>query len=62
MDPDKNWEIVVERAKAMRADFENPNSNGIDQEDAYSLAELVLALDEWVKQGGFPPRIFVRQA
>lgn len=54
LDPDKNLEQqkdiaqrMVEGKMATPEDFET---------DSIRLAELVLALDEWMSKGGFPPK------
>lgn len=55
MDPTKNLSEQVELAKKMLKDYEDLDSNGIDQDDANRLAQLVEALDEWIRRGGFLP-------
>lgn len=56
MDPDANLKEQRILALRMTSDHDDPESNGIDQDDANRLAELVLALDEWIKNGGFLPK------
>ena len=52
MDPNANLEEQLELAKKLQdsgeAGFESPD-------DAWRLAELVLALDEWISTKGFLP-------
>ena len=60
MDPNANLEEQLKLAKSMIADWDNPNGNGIDQEDAARLAELVISLNEWIQKGGFLPKDWQR--
>ena len=55
MDPKSNLESQLSLSKQMLKDYEDTNSNGIDQDDAARLAELVLALNDWLSHGGFLP-------
>lgn len=55
MDPNANLKEQIELAMKMMADYESEESNGIDQDDAERLAELVMALHGWLKGGGFLP-------
>ena len=55
MDPNANLKEQRELAAKMLRDFEDTEGNGIDQDDANRLAELVEALDGWIKGGGFLP-------
>lgn len=58
MDPDANLAEQLQLAKKI-ADSEE---TGFDHHDeAWRLAELVLALDEWIKQGGFLPQRWVKK-
>jgi hypothetical protein len=52
MDPDANLKEQLEIAKAI-ADGTYEGSD-----DAERLAELVLALDEWIKSSGFLPKVW----
>ncbi len=52
MDPDANWEEQKKLAARI-----NDDRDWV-KDDARRLAELVLALDEWLKKGGFPPKAF----
>ena len=51
MDPDANLADQLWTARNM---LEN-DSESIDTGDAVTLAELVIALDEWITNGGFIP-------
>lgn len=51
MDPKANIAEQLRHANAIMDD----SSDEIDSFHAVSLAELVLALDEWRKKGGFDP-------
>ena len=53
MDPDETLRIMLEHA-ALLADDEDAS------EDAYRLADAVLALDEWITKGGFLPARWTR--
>lgn len=52
MDPDENLKEQKELAEQIIGD----RSFTVDAVDAHRLAELVLALDEWVSKGGFLPQ------
>lgn len=53
MDPDANLEEQLKLAKNItKAEWEDIDD---DRADMYRLAELVLALDEWICDGGFLP-------
>lgn len=49
MDPDENLKEQLELSKKIDGD------NGWGLDDARRLAELVLALDGWMKEDGFLP-------
>lgn len=54
MDPDANLNEQRRLAeKLMRA---IDHSRPLDHHDVRLLVELVIALDEWISQGGFAPR------
>lgn len=55
MDPDIALRNLLELAKKCIADYEDPNSNGIDQDEANDLAMGVLDLHQWIEKGGFLP-------
>lgn len=54
MDPDAN--IKEQRGLARRIIADVDRGVGASPNDAERLAELVLALDEWLQKGGFPPQ------
>lgn len=56
MDPDTNLEEQIEIARRMQEGVDADNYEH-DQtiEDGQRLAELVIALDKWIKCGGFLP-------
>lgn len=54
MDPDANWEEAVALGKTLL----EPEPDTDREEEAMRLAELVVALDEWLRKGGFPPKAF----
>jgi hypothetical protein len=54
MDPNANLEEQRQLAERMLRDRYHGRS--VDRDDAERLAELVLALDEWLKRGGFMPQ------
>ena len=56
MDPDETWRRILALAKKLDDGQEKPKDS-----DSLELAELVLALDEWVTRGGFPPNVFLRK-
>ena len=53
MDPDTNVceQLSLARRIIVQIDSEKP----VDKDEANYLAELVLALDEWIRNGGFLP-------
>lgn len=62
MDPDKTLEEIRALVLKMQEDFNSTaeGSNGIDQDEAYYLTELIDGLDEWIKKGGFLPKAWRR--
>jgi len=42
------------------ADYEDEDGNGVDQDDAASLASHVETLNEWLTKGGFLPEPWAR--
>lgn len=62
MDPDKTLEEIRALVLKMQEDFNSTaeGSNGIDQDEAYYLTELIDGLDEWIKKGGFLPKAWKR--
>lgn len=55
MDPDINRREQLGLAQLIVQGYEVDDETGIDPEDAYRLAELVLELDEWIIHGGVLP-------
>ena len=55
MDPNKTLESIRTLSAKMLKDYVDPDSNGIDQDEACELASHVEALDAWMTQGGFKP-------
>lgn len=53
MDPDANLEEQLLRASKLVEAIEN--DRGIRESEVLRLAELVIALDEWISNGGFLP-------
>lgn len=60
MDPTANLKEQHDLAIKMQNDYEEEDGNGIDQDDAYRLAQLVHALDEWLRNKGFLPAQWAR--
>lgn len=58
MDPNENLREQLELAQKLRDDFSLDDLQ-VDRA-AMRLAELVLALDEWLRKGGFYPRAWLR--
>ena len=58
MDPDENLKEQLALSKRIEKWFERGGEEHAAQigDDAARLAELVLALDEWIRRGGFLPR------
>lgn len=52
MDPNANLRDQLKLATKI---MEEPRTEWVDPADAKLLAELVLALDEWISKGGFLP-------
>ncbi len=49
MDPDACWSEILTIAHAIQ-------DREAGEDDTERLAELLVALDEWLANGGFPPR------
>lgn len=65
MDPNANLQEQAQLAKAMTDASEYPTSNAkwLELADrADRLAELVIALDEWIAKGGFLPTRWQRDS
>jgi hypothetical protein len=60
MDPNANLKEMLELATSIQNAYEDEEGNGIDQDDANRLAELVEALDGWLKGKGFLPGRWAR--
>jgi hypothetical protein len=69
VDPDENLKQLLEVASDVKEIFDNPNGDedtlsedqGIEVElHAERMSELVLALDGWIKGGGFLPKRWAR--
>ena len=60
MDPDACLAKMRKLVAKMIADYDDPNSNGIDQDEANELADKFAALDLWLCSQGFPPRAWVQ--
>lgn len=54
MDPHANIAEQLSLAASIIDSYDNDNER-VDEHDAARLAELVIALDEWRKAGGFNP-------
>ena len=53
MDPVANLKNQIILANDIQARYDR--GEGVDADDAARLAELVLALNAWIKNGGFSP-------
>lgn len=62
MDPTCALKSMLVLATRMQKDWDDPSSNGIDQEDAASLAEHVINLNLWIQNGGALPLDWVRKS
>jgi len=56
MDPNANLKEMLELAASIQETYEDEDGNGVDQDDANRLAELILAMHEWLGRGGFKPQ------
>jgi hypothetical protein len=54
MDPDAN--LKEQRSLAAKLLYETENDKPPSDADVHRLAELVIALDEWISRGGFYPK------
>lgn len=54
MDPDEN--LREQRKLSARLMYQAENGIDVDEDDVLRLAELVIAMDNWIAIGGFPPR------
>lgn len=55
MDPDANLKEQLTIAKRIIKHADAPTTVAVDAHDAEALAERVIALNEWIKRGGFLP-------
>ncbi len=55
MDSTKLLEEMRGRAKKMVQDYEDSEGNGIDQDEAFQLAQDVTKLHNWIAKGGALP-------
>lgn len=56
MDPNKTLETLLALANKVIQDYNNPESNGIDQEEANELAQSILDLNSWIQMSSFLPK------
>lgn len=56
MDPNATLDEMRTLAKRISAAYDDEEGNGVDQDDANQLAELVEAMDGWLKGKGFLPK------
>jgi hypothetical protein len=56
MDPNATLKEMLELAEAIQQEYGDTDGNGVDQDDANRLAELVEALNGWIMRGGFFPQ------
>lgn len=62
MDPNITLKEMLDLVATINRDYEDPEGNGVDQDDAASLAGSVETLDAWLRKGGFLPRDWLRAA
>jgi hypothetical protein len=55
MDPDANLKDQLTLAQRLLRNLEAEPMVSAEEADVMRLAELVLALDEWIRKGGFLP-------
>ena len=55
MDPNVALREMLSTANKIKEDYLDPESNGIDQEEAAALAQSVIDLNTWMVSGGFLP-------
>ena len=56
MDPNETLKELRLLVKQVHKDYEDPDGNGVDQDDADRLATLIESLDAWISNGGFLPK------
>lgn len=55
MDPNVTLREMLALVATILHDYEDEDGNGVDQDDACSLASYVDAMNAWMTQNGFPP-------
>jgi len=60
MDPNITLSEIRELLDKIVKDYETPDGNGVDQDDAYELADKIGNLDKWIVDGGFHPDSWAR--
>jgi len=60
MDPNASLKGIRDLVKTIVKDYEDPEGNGVDQDDAASLASYCETLDAWLSKGGFLPQDWLR--
>lgn len=61
MDPDELLESLTELARKVISDIDEDEGPVLWEDRAEELASKVLALDTWMRRGGFPPRAWNRK-
>ena len=59
MDPDANWSEQLRIAYRILTDWDRERDPS--PQDAYRLAELAEALDDWIASGGHLPKLWRRR-
>jgi hypothetical protein len=52
MDPQQMWQEIVDAVHGIDID----GAAALDTDDLVKLAEQILALNQWLVRGGFPPK------
>lgn len=60
MDPDTCLAEMRALVAKMIGDYDDPNGNGIDQDEANELVDKFVALDLWLAGKGFLPEVWDR--
>lgn len=61
MDPNITLKEILALVATVLHDYEDEEGNGVDQDDACSLASSVETLDAWLRKGGFLPQEWARE-
>lgn len=61
MDPNATLVEMLALAEMIQQEYGDTDGNGVDQDDANRLAELVEALNGWITRGGFLPKAWERK-